>query len=101
MAKRSVVVHIAGQRYVVRSDTDETYVQTLAGFVNERIAEVQKSSRPISPQSLVLLAALNIADDLFRERKKQADLRSKVQEKSRAMLALLDKEVSRHLQNQK
>ena len=41
VAKRPVVVHIAGQRYVVRSDADETYVQTLAEHVDKRMREVQ------------------------------------------------------------
>jgi len=93
VAKRSVVVHIAGQRYVVRSDADEAYVHTLAGYVNDRIMEVQQSSRPVSSQSLAVLAALNIAGDFFRERQLRRDLKRKVREKSRAMVAYLDKEV--------
>ncbi len=99
VAKRSVIVHIAGQRYVIRSDADEEYVQTLATFVNDRILEVQQTSRPVSPQSLVMLAALNIADDLFKERQDRKMFKTKVQKKSRAILEFLDKEVIRNLQN--
>ena len=68
MAKRSVVVYVGGQRYVVRSDADETYIQTLAGYVDDRLKEVQRGSKPVSPQSLTMLAALNIADELFQTR---------------------------------
>ena len=95
--KRSVVVHIAGQRYVVRSDADEQYVQTLAGYVNDRILEVQRTSRPVSGQSLAVLAALNIAGDYFREKQQRRELRQRVREKSRALLAYLDKEVGEKL----
>lgn len=90
MAKRSVVVHIAGQRYVVRSDAEESHVQTLARHVHERIEEVQATSRPASIQSLAILAALNIAGELFRERQRRQSLKNKVRETSRAVLALLD-----------
>ena len=97
MPKRSVVVHIAGQRYVVRSDADEEYVKTLAGYVNERILEVQRTSRPVSAPSLAILAALNIAGDYFREKQQRRELKQKVRDKSKAVLAFLDKEVSEQL----
>ena len=93
MAKRSVVVHIAGQRYVVRSGADEAYVQRLAGFVDDRLREVQRSSKPVPSQSLAVLAALNVADELFQEREKRASLKQRVRDKSRAVLSYLDKEV--------
>jgi cell division protein ZapA len=94
VGKRAVVVHIAGQRYVVKSDADEAYIQSLAGYVNERIEEVQFSSRPVTAPSLAVLAALNIADDLFRERQQRQELRRRIRDKSKAVLAYLDKEVS-------
>jgi cell division protein ZapA (FtsZ GTPase activity inhibitor) len=78
---------------VVRSDADEGYVETLARHVHERIEEVQSTSRPASMQSLAVLAALNIAGELFRERQRRQSLKAKVRERSSAVLALLDKEV--------
>jgi cell division protein ZapA len=99
VAKRSVVVHIAGQRYVVRSDANEAYVQQLAGYVDDRVREVQQSSRRVPSQSLAILAALNIADDLFQERDRRASLKQRVREKSRAVLSYLDKEVKARFEN--
>jgi cell division protein ZapA len=93
VVKRSVVVHVAGQRYVVRSDADEAYVQQLAAYVNDRISEVQQASKVVSSQALAVLAALNIAGDYFRERQQRSDLKSRVRERSKAVLALVDKEV--------
>jgi cell division protein ZapA len=98
VAKRSVVVHVGGQRYVVRSDADETYIRSLAGYVDERIREVQRSPRPVTSQSLAVLAALNIADDLFQERKKRVELKQKIKDKSRAVIAFLEREVRTRLE---
>ena len=98
MAKQSVVVHIAGQRYVVRSDANEAYVQQLAGYVDDRVREVQQSSRRVPSQSLAVLAALNIADDLFQERDRRVSLKQKVREKSRAVFSFMDKEVKARLE---
>ena len=97
MAKRPVVVHVGGQRYVVRSDADETYIRTLAGHVDKRLKEVQRSSKPVASQSLAVLAALNIADELFQERQKRGDLKQRVKDKSRAVIAYLDREVKARL----
>ena len=93
MPKRSVVVHIAGQRYVVRSEVGEEQVQTLAGYVNDRILEVQRTSRPVSGQSLAVLAALNIAGDYFREKQQRHELKQRIRDRSKALLAYLEKEV--------
>jgi len=97
VAKRSVVVHVGGQRYVVRSDADETYIRTLAAYVDDRLKEVQRSSKPVSSQSLAVLAALNITDELFKERQKRVELKQRIKDKSNAAIAYLDREVKARL----
>jgi cell division protein ZapA len=99
VARKPVVAYIAGQRYVVRSDADKSYVQTLARYVDERVKEIQRTSRPASTQSLAVLAALNIADDLFQERQRRSELKRKVRERSQAVINYLDKEVKTRLQH--
>lgn len=89
------MVNIAGQRLTVRSDADDTYIRHLAGFVDRRIDEVRVQSRPATTQKLVLLAAMNIADDLLQMRREHLDLRQKVRERSKAVLAFLDREAEK------
>ena len=92
MAKKSVAVEIAGQRYVVRSDADETYARTLADYLSKRIDEVRSTLRVVPTDKLAILAALHIADELFQERRLRADLKRQVQERGRGLLAFLDRE---------
>lgn len=92
VAKRSVVVHIAGQKYAVRSDADETYVRTLARFLDGRIEEVKQASRAVPTEKLTILAALNVADELFRERKRHVAFRERVREKSKEVLRYIESE---------
>jgi cell division protein ZapA len=94
--KSSVAVTIAGQQLVVRSDADETYVRTLAAYLSERIDEVRSSQRVVPTQKLAILAALNIADELFQERTKQKDLKRRIREKSKRLLSFLDREEKRN-----
>jgi cell division protein ZapA len=98
VAKKSVVVHIAGQRYVVRSDAKKSYIETLAKYVDNRVREVKSASKPVPSQSLAVLAALNIADELFQEKKKRRQLKQRIKEKSVAILGYLDQEVKARLQ---
>ena len=78
--KRSYAVTIAGQRISLKSDADESYVLRLAEFVDERIRELQPRSHSAGPHEVAVLAALRIADDLFHERSRRADLRLKIRD---------------------
>ena len=88
--KRSVVVEVAGQKLSLRTDADEDYIKSLAELVNEKIAEVKASSRTLSTHVLAALTALQIADELLQARRREADLRRRVREKSRRILDLLE-----------
>jgi len=88
---RSVKVTIAGQSFSVKTDAKPKYVKDLATFVTERMAQVKKSSRIATTQSLALLAALSIADDLLQEREALAKLKREVRERSERILRHLDK----------
>lgn len=91
-AKKALTVEIAGQRFTLKTDADEGYVRSLARFVTERIDEARKGSRAVATQSLAILAAMNIADDLFQSRRATKELKQRVHEKSKTLLALLEKE---------
>ena len=86
--KRPITIHIAGQRYLVRSDADESYVQSLASSVDARVS-VLKGSRLIATQADVVLAALQLADELQHERKRRIELKQQVCDRSRRMLDYL------------
>lgn len=90
--RRSVAVTIAGQRYSLKSDADETYVNSLAGFVDERIREIQRAGKQVATHQVAILVALQIADELFREKKGRAELRRRVREQSRRMLDVIARE---------
>lgn len=90
--KRQVAVTIAGQRYVLRTDQEEAAVRGLASLVDARIREVQKQTRASDTQTMAVLAALQIAEELEAERARHADLRRRVRERSRSLLQLLERE---------
>jgi len=90
-----VTVEVAGQKLTLRTDAGEDYLHALAAFVNDKIAEVKTSTRTFSTHALAILAALNIADELFqardRARKETDELKKRVREKAQRIGELLDK----------
>jgi cell division protein ZapA len=92
--KRSISISIAGQKYTIKSDAEESYVHSLADLVDEKIKQVQRGAKTASRDAVAVLAALQIADDLVRERNGRAELRRRVREKSRAIRALIATHIS-------
>lgn len=91
MAKRSVQVEIAGQRLSIRSDEGGQYVQQLADYVDEQIRQLTAGRRGTpSMQRVALLVAIQLADELFRERDLHDRFRSRVTDKLAALREALD-----------
>jgi len=86
---RTFEVKILGQRYKVRSDEKEEYVQGLAEYLNGQLAEVQKSTRTVATHNLAILAALNIADNLFKLKQDKSRLGKEVKDRVRHILKLI------------
>jgi cell division protein ZapA len=66
MNDQVVPVEIHGQRYSIRTSLDPEYVAQLAVYVEEKMRAASDSAAPTDSLRLAVLAALNIADELFR-----------------------------------
>jgi cell division protein ZapA len=87
---RSVKVTVAGQKLSIRTNAKPTYVKDLASFVSGQLDEVKGHGRTATTQSLALLAAMNIADELFQLRDKHQKLKREVREKTASILNQLE-----------
>ncbi len=63
---RVVPVEIHGQRYPIRSSLEPAYVARLATYVDQKMHAAAASAPTGDSLRLAVLAALNIADELFR-----------------------------------
>ena len=61
-----VSVEIHGQRYPIRSSLDPEYVLRLAAYVDDKMRAAGEQTPSGDSLRLAVLAALNIADELFR-----------------------------------
>ncbi len=73
-----VTVTIFGRDYTLRAEGDEGYLVQLARVVDDRMQEAAVVSGESSPLQVAVLAALNLADDLQRERECRHSLDERV-----------------------
>jgi cell division protein ZapA len=88
--ERLVEIKILGQTYTVKTDADEDYIQEVARYVNEKMDEVLKKTRSVSTLNVAILTALNIADDLLKEREKRKGLLQEVENKTKDLVEKID-----------
>ncbi len=88
--ERLVEIKVFGQTYTVKTDAEEDYIQEVAKYVNEKMEEVLRKTKSVSTLNVAILTALNVADDLLREKEKRTALLREVEAKSKDLVEKID-----------
>jgi cell division protein ZapA len=88
---RVIPVEIHGQRYPIRSALDAEYVGRLAAYVNDKMRAAADTTPTGDSLRLAVLAALNIADELFRCRDMNQQRDGALAERAEELERLLDR----------
>lgn len=84
-------VEIFDQTYNVHADGDEAYLRNVAAFVDEKMRAVAESTRQADSTRIAVLAALNMADELFSLRKRQEELEGPLRQSVQRCVRLTEK----------
>jgi cell division protein ZapA (FtsZ GTPase activity inhibitor) len=84
-----VELKLLGQSLTVRTDVPAEYLRSLAAYVEERVGTMQRSGVRDQTTAL-LLAALDIVDELFRTREERTRGEHDVRTRLDALVALLE-----------
>ena len=76
---KAVNVEIMGLSLTVASEDGDEWVKNLAQTVDERIRQIQAGGRTVNSINLVILAALNFADELERLRRDHRELIERIE----------------------
>lgn len=88
--ERLVEIKVFGQTYTVKTDAEENYIQEVAKYVNEKMDEVLKKTKSVSTLNVAILTALNIADDLLKEKRKRIALLQEIEVRSKNLVEKID-----------
>jgi cell division protein ZapA len=86
----STEVYILGQKYTIKGDAPEEYIREIASYVDSKLKEVHNSIPNITPVKASILAALDIADELFKLKGEQEVLTKNIEEKAERLASLFD-----------
>jgi cell division protein ZapA (FtsZ GTPase activity inhibitor) len=85
-----VELTLLGQALTVRTEAEPQYVRTLARYLEERVEAIQKTGVK-EPMAALTLAALDIADELFRAREDHERQDGDVQARLGALVQMLER----------
>ena len=83
-------VEIFGRIYDVTGAIDKDYLEGLSAFVDGKMREIHESSRAVDTIKVAVMAALNIADELFQQRGQVEQVEAVIADKSRRCSDMLD-----------
>jgi len=89
-SRRTVTVEIAGEKHVLRSGASPEYTQSVAAHLDATVRALGVGDR-LDPHRAVILAALTITDELFRNRRELSRLREEVARNSTRLAYLLER----------
>jgi cell division protein ZapA len=90
-----VKIDIYDQSYNVNADQNEEYVQQLAAYVDGKMRAVAEAARTVDSLKVAVLAALNIADEMFTLRERQREIEGPIRERVEKCVTLVEKALER------
>jgi cell division protein ZapA len=89
--ERTVKINIYDQSYNVNADGNEEYLNELAAYVDGKMRFIAESTKMVDSVKVAVLAALNIADEMFATRKRQEELEGPLRERVQNCVSMVEK----------
>lgn len=90
--KNVLKVRIYGAEYSVASQEEPEHIKRVAEYVDQKMRRVDQNVRVDSSLKVAILACVNIAYELFKERDEKTQLQSLLEEKVKSLNAMIDKQ---------
>jgi cell division protein ZapA len=84
-------IEIYDQSYNVNADENEQHVKELAEYVDTKMREVADATRTVDSLKVAVLAALNIADEMFALRSRQRQIEGPLRNRVEKCVELVEK----------
>jgi cell division protein ZapA len=84
-------IEIYDQMYNVNGEQDEEYLKELAAYVDGKMRTIAESTHMVDSLKVAVLAALNIADEMFTMRQKQQQIEGPLRKRVEKCVSLVEK----------
>lgn len=86
----SFQITIMGQTYLLKGAHDKEYISRVETFLNEQIEKARSGGATLDSYNLMVLVALNLADDCMKKDDELKKLVTAVEADSRRLINLID-----------
>lgn len=86
----STDIYILGQKYTIKGEKSDKHIKMLEAYIDERLKEVLDKHPNITPLKALILATLNIADELHGLKAEQDDITRAIEQKTEMLAGLLE-----------
>jgi cell division protein ZapA len=90
----TATIEILGREYKIRGAADPAYIAEVASYVDAKLREVQQGGIAPSPDRVAIIAAMNIADELFQLRRASTEEFSSIERRTQSLIRMLDESLS-------
>jgi cell division protein ZapA len=91
----SLKIEIYDQSYNVSADHDEAYLKELAAYVDGKMRSIAEATRTVDSLKVAVLAALNMADEMFTLRQRQQEVQGPLRKRVEKCVAMVEKALER------
>jgi cell division protein ZapA len=88
---KAMKIEIYDQMYSVQADQNEEYLKELAAYVDSKMRTVAEATRTVDTVKVAVLAALNIADEMFTLRQRQEQIEGPLRKRVEKCVSLVEK----------
>jgi len=90
----TATVEILGREYKIRGAADAAYIAEVARYVDAKLREVSQGGVSPAPDRVAIIAAMNIADELFQLKRAHTEEFSSIEKRAQTLIHMLDESLS-------
>jgi cell division protein ZapA (FtsZ GTPase activity inhibitor) len=98
MEKRQLKIDLLGTSFTIQSGDSPDHLARVKAYLRDKVEEVKARYAFADPLTVALLAALNLADELFKEREglPQGGPNEEIESVTRKLIETIDEELLEH-----
>ena len=94
---KTIEVEVYGQRFSLQGEADEKYFHELAQYVDSQMRMLSETMKTGTPTKLAILAAINIADQLFHHKRRRKVGEGEIERRAQEILESIERHLDLHL----
>ena len=94
---KTIEVEVYGQRFSLQGEADEKYFHELAQYVDSQMRMLSETMKTGTPTKLAILAAINIADQLFHQKRQRKVGEGEIERRAQEILESIERQLDLHL----